>query len=80
MMNLYSNSEGQRDPKLNEYQQVADRVRGAGRCNCQEIGKRASGKPTLNGHIDDDDEDISVSPIPSSGGIPSTKDLLARSA
>jgi hypothetical protein len=31
----------------------------------------------LNSHIDDDDEDISASPTPSSGGIPSTKDLLA---
>jgi len=29
MMNLYSNSKGQRNPKLNKYQQVANRVRGA---------------------------------------------------
>jgi len=78
MMNLCSNLERQRDPKLNEYRQVADRVRGAGRRDRQEIGKRESGKPIINGHNSDDDEDIFVSLTPGSGGIPSTKDLLAR--
>jgi len=78
MMDLCFNSEGQRDPKLNEYRQVADQVRGAGRRDREEIGKHGSDKPILNGHNDDDDEDILVSPTPGSGGIPSTKDLLAQ--
>ncbi len=76
-MNLCSNSEGQRDPKLNEYRQVADRVRGAGRRDHQEIGKRESDKPTLKGHNGDGNE-VFISPTPSSGGNLSTKDLLAR--
>jgi hypothetical protein len=79
MMNLYSNSEGQRDPKLNEYRQVADRVRGAGRRDCQEIGKRGSGKPTHNGHNGDGD-DVFISPAPGNDGNLSTKDLPARLA
>jgi len=62
---------------LNEYQQVADRVRGAGRRDRQEISKCGNGKPILNGHNGDDNEDIFVSPTPSIGSIPSTKDLLA---
>ncbi|CAM6002718.1 unnamed protein product [Sphagnum balticum] len=74
MMNFCSNSEGQRDPKLNEYQQVADRVRGAGRCDCQEIGKHGSNKPIQNG----DGDDIFISPTPSNSNNLSTKDLLAR--
>jgi len=78
MMDLGFNSKGQKDPKLNKYRQVVDRVWGAGHRNCQEIDKRGSGKPILNGHNGDDDEDIFVSPAPGSGGIPSTKDLLAR--
>jgi len=80
MMKLCSNSEGQRDPKLNEYRQVVDRVRGAGHRDRQEIGKRGSGKPIHNGHNGDGDEDFFVSLTPGSGGIPSTKDLLARPA
>jgi hypothetical protein len=76
MMNLCSNSEGQRDPKLNEYRQVANRVQGTGRRDRQKIGKRGSGKSTHNGHNGDGD-DIFISPTPGSGGNLSTKDLLA---
>jgi len=78
MMDFCFNSEGQRDPKLNEYQQVAVRVRGAGRRDREELGKRESGKPILNGHNSDDDEIVLDSPTPSNGGIPSAKDLHAR--
>ncbi|CAK9264584.1 unnamed protein product [Sphagnum jensenii] len=60
MMNFCSNSEEQRDPKLNEYRQVADRVREAGRCNCQEIGKLGNSKPIHN----DDGDDTFTSLIP----------------
>jgi len=77
MMNLYSNSKGQRDPKLNKYQQVADRVQGAGHRDRQEIGKRGRGKPIHNDHNGDGDKDIFISPTLGSSGIFSTKDLLA---
>jgi hypothetical protein len=78
MMDFCFNLEGQRDPKLSEYQQVAVRVRGAGRCDHEELGKRESGKPILNGHNGDDDEIVLDSPTPGSGGILSAKDLHAR--
>jgi hypothetical protein len=78
MMDLCFNSEGQRNPKLSEYQQVAIRVRGAGRRDREELGKCESGKPILNGHNGDDDEIVFDSPTPSSSGIPSAKDLHAR--
>jgi len=80
MMDFCFNSEGQRDPKLSEYQQVAVRVRGAGCRDREELGKRESSKPILNGHNGDDDEIVLNSPTPSSGGIPSVKDLHARPA
>ncbi len=79
MMDFCFNSEGQRDPKLSEYQQVAVRVRGAGCRDREELGKRESGKPILNGHNGDDDEIVLDSPTPSSDGIPSAKDLHVRS-
>ncbi len=78
-MDFCFNSKGQRDPKLREYQQVVVRVRGAGCRDREELGKRESGKPILNGHNGDDDEIVLDSPTPSSGGIPSAKDLHARS-
>jgi len=78
MMDLYFNSKGQRNPKLSEYQQVAVRVRGAGRRDREELGKRESGKPILNGHNGNDDEIVLDSPTPGSGSIPSAKDLHAR--
>ncbi len=49
-MNICSKSEEQSDPKLIEYRQVADRVREAGRCDGQEIGKLEKSKPTFNGY------------------------------
>ncbi len=72
-MNLCSDSKGQRDPKLNEYRQVADRVRGAGCCDRQEIGKRGSNKPIHNG----DGDDIFISPTLGNSGNPSTRGLFA---
>ncbi len=79
-MDFCFNSEGQRDPKLREYQQVAIRVRGAGCRDREELGKRESGKPILNGHNGDDDEIVLDFPTPSSSGIPSAKDPHARPA
>ncbi len=74
-MNICSNSEEQSDPKLIEYRQVADRVRRAGRCDNQKIGKLGESKPALNGY----GNGYSTSPIPSSDGKPPTKDHFARS-
>ncbi|CAK9255587.1 unnamed protein product [Sphagnum jensenii] len=76
MMNLCSNSEEQSDPKLNEYRQVADRVREAGRCDRQEIGKLGCSKPTLNG----DGNDSFTSPIPSNDGTLTARARFARPA
>jgi hypothetical protein len=70
----------ERDPKLSEYQQVDVRVRGAGCRDREELNKRESNKPIFNGHNGDNDEIVLDSPTPSSGGIPSAKDLHARSA
>jgi hypothetical protein len=64
MMNIYSNSEEQSDPKLIEYHQVADRVREAGRSDSQEIGKFEKSNPTLNGY----GNGYFTSPTPSSDG------------
>jgi hypothetical protein len=75
MMNLCSNSEEQRDPKLNEYRQVADKVREAGRYDRQEIGKLGNSKPIHN----DDGDDTFTSPIPGSGGNSSARGRFARS-
>ncbi len=75
MMDFCFNSKGQRDPKLSEYQQVVVRIRGAERYDREELGKRESSKPILNGH--NGDEIVLDSPTPSSGGIPSAKDLHA---
>jgi hypothetical protein len=74
MMNHCSNSEGQRDPKLNEYRQVADRVWGAEHRDRKKISKRGSGKPIHNG----DGNDTFIFPTPGSGGNPSTRGLFAR--
>ncbi|CAK9876822.1 unnamed protein product [Sphagnum jensenii] len=68
MMNLCSNSEERRDPKINEYLQVADRVREAGRCNHQETGK-----PVLKG-----DGNAPTFLTPSDGGTSTSRGLLAR--
>jgi hypothetical protein len=76
MMNLCSNSEEQSNPKLNEYRQVVDRVREAGRCDRQEIGKLGCSKPTLNG----DGNDSFTSPIPSNDGTPIERAQFARPA
>jgi len=73
MMNLSSNSKGQRDTKLNEYRQVADRVRGARCRDRQEIGKRRSSKPIHN----NDGDNIFISPTPGIGGNPSTRGLFS---
>jgi len=73
-MNLCSNSEEQRDPKLNEYRQVADRVREVGHCDHQEIGKLRNSKPIHN----DNGNDTFTSPIPGSGGNSSAKGRFAR--
>jgi hypothetical protein len=73
-MNLYSNSEEQSDPKLNEYRQVADRVWEAGRCDRQEIGKLDCSKPTHNG----DGNDPFTSPIPGSDGTLTARAQFAR--
>jgi hypothetical protein len=74
MMNFCSNSEEQRDPKLNEYRQVVDRVREAGRCDRQEIGKLGNSKPIHN----DDGDDTFTSPIPGSGNNSSTRGRFAQ--
>jgi hypothetical protein len=74
MMNICSNSEEQSDPKLIEYHQVADRVREAGRCNNQEIGKLGKSKPILNGY----GNGYFTSPIPSRDGKPPARDHSAR--
>jgi hypothetical protein len=76
MMNLCYNSEEQSDPKLNKYRQVADRVREAGCCDRQEIGKLGCSKLTLN----DDGNDSFTSPIPSSNGTPIARARFARPA
>ncbi|CAK9253695.1 unnamed protein product [Sphagnum jensenii] len=78
MMDFCFNSEGQRDPKLSEYQQIALRVRGASCRDREEFGKRESREPILNGHNGDGDEIALNSPAPRSGGILSAKDLHAR--
>ncbi len=75
-MNLCSNSEEQSNPKLNEYRQVVDRVREAGRCDRQEIDKLDWGKPILNGN----GNDSFTSLIPSNDGIPTTRARFARPA
>jgi hypothetical protein len=75
MMNIYFNSEEQSDPKLIEYHQVVDRVRGAGRCDNQEIGKLGESKPALNGY----GNGYSTSAISSSDEKPSTRDHSAWS-
>jgi hypothetical protein len=72
MMNPCSNSKEQRDPKLNEYRQVVNRVREAGRCDRQEIGKLGSGKPTHN----DDGNDTFTSPTLGSGGNSLARGLI----
>ncbi|CAM6004011.1 unnamed protein product [Sphagnum balticum] len=74
MMNLCSNSEEQRDPKLNEYRQVADKVREAGRCDRQEIGKLGNGKPIHNG----DGDDTFTSLILGNSGNSSARGRFAR--
>jgi hypothetical protein len=74
MMNIYSNSEEQSDPKLIEYRQVADKVREVGRCDSQEIGKLGGSKSTLNGY----GNGYFTSPIPSSDGKLSAKVHFAR--
>jgi hypothetical protein len=71
MMNPCSNSEEQRDPKLNEYRQVVDRVQEVGRCNCQEINKLGSGKPTHN----DNGDNTFTSKTLVNGGNSSARDL-----
>jgi hypothetical protein len=68
MMNIRSNSEERKDPKINEYLQVADRVREAGRCDRQE-----SGKPELKGN-----GNAPAFLTPSDGGTSASRDLLAR--
>jgi hypothetical protein len=73
-MNLFSNSEEQSDPKLNEYRQVADRVQEARRCDRQEIGKLDCSKPTHN----NDGNDSFTSSIPSSDGTLTAKARFAR--
>jgi hypothetical protein len=67
MMNLCSNLEEQKDPKMNEYRQVADRIQEAGCCDRQEIGKLGNNKRVHNG----DGDDAFISPTPSSGGTSS---------
>jgi len=74
MMNFCSNSEEQRDPKLNEYHQVADRVREAGRCDCQEIGKLGKSKPIHNG----DGDNTFTSLIPGNDGNSLARGRFAR--
>ncbi|CAK9226322.1 unnamed protein product [Sphagnum troendelagicum] len=76
MMNLCSNSEEQNDPKLNEYRQVAGKVREAGRCDRQKIGKLGGSKPTHNS----DGNDSFTSPIPGSDGILSARARFAQPA
>jgi hypothetical protein len=75
MMNICSNSEEHNDPKLIEYRQVANRVREAGRCDSQEIGKLGDSKSTLN----DYGNGYFTSPIPSSDGKLSARAHFARS-
>ncbi len=48
MMNLCSDSREQSDSKMDECRQVADRIREAGRCDRQEIGKLGSSKRISN--------------------------------
>ncbi len=74
MMNPCSNLEEQRDPKLNEYCQVAVRVREAGRCDRQKTGKLGSNKPIHN----DDGDDTFTSPTPGSSGNSSARGRFAR--
>jgi hypothetical protein len=74
MMNLYSNSKKQSNPKLNEYRQVVDRVREAGPCDRQKIGKLDCSKPT---HIGDGNDSL-TSPIPSSDGASTARARFAR--
>ncbi len=75
-MNPCSNSEEQRDPKLNEYRQVADKVREAEHCDHQKIGKLRSSKPIHN----DDGDDTFTSPTPGNGNNSSARGRFARSA
>jgi len=68
--------EEQSDPKLNEYRQVADKVREAGRCDRQEIDKLDCSKPTHN----DDGNDSFTSPSPSSDETLIARARFARPA
>jgi len=74
MMNLRSNSEEQSDSKLNEYRQVAGKVREVGRCDRQGIDKLGSRMPTLN----DDGNGSFTSPIPDIDGTSSARARFAR--
>jgi len=72
-MNLRSNSEKHNDSKLNEYRQVG-RVREAGRCNRQEIGKLEGRMPTFN----DDGNGSFTSLIPDVDRTSSARARFAR--
>jgi hypothetical protein len=69
MMNLCSNLEEQRDPKMNECRQVVDKIQEVGRCDRQEIGKLGSNRRVHNG----DGDNTFISPIPSSGDTSSSR-------
>jgi hypothetical protein len=74
MMKICSNSEEQSDPKLIEYRQIADRVRKAGHCDSQEIGKLGDSKSTFKGY----GNGYFTSLIPNSDGKLSARAHFAR--
>ncbi|CAM6008430.1 unnamed protein product [Sphagnum balticum] len=75
MMNFCSDSEEQRNLKLNESLLVIDRIREAGRSDRQGSGKLGSGKWNPNG----DGGGASPSLMPSNWDTPSATDLFTLS-
>jgi hypothetical protein len=69
MMNLCSDSREQSDSKMEECCQVADKIREAGRCDRQEIGKLGSSKRISN--------DAPAYPISRSDDTPSSRSRFA---
>jgi len=69
MMNLCLDSGEQSESKMNEYRLVADRIREAGRCDRQELGKLENNKWFSN--------ETPVHPIASCDDTPSSRNRPA---
>jgi hypothetical protein len=69
MMNLCLDSGEQSESKMNEYRLIADRIREAGRCNRQELGKFENNKRFSN--------EAPVHPISNCDSTPSSRNRPA---